>query len=150
MSWDPSMGYYGGSFDADDEYEEQDDYQPPQQRQRNAPKSPGLRQHMKAITQENRQLKKELEDSKAALMELMEGDSPQASNGAYPRSTLTDAERLQVERMQSMGVLGVASPSGTQAEQISRINNARTPQELTEYLRSQGSVIGTNYEGMGY
>lgn len=149
MSWEAenSMGYYGAGYAA--EYEEQDEYEPPQ-RQQSAPRSPGLRSHIRAITTENKALKKELEDQKAALAELMEGDGHQPSHGA-PTPRLTDAERLQYERMQAMGVVGVAAPAGTQAEQIARINAARSPEELMDYLRSQGNTSGTgSYNGMGY
>jgi len=149
MSWDPSMGYYGG--DADDEYEEQDDYQPPQRQQRNAPKSPGLRAYMKQQANEIKALKRQVEQQQSMLGELLEGgDSPQLSQGV-PQSRLTDAEQQQMQRMMAMGVLGVAGPQGTQNEQINAIRAARSPEELTNYLRSQGSVTGTdNYSGMGY
>ncbi|MFI1044991.1 hypothetical protein ACH4U3_04120 [Streptomyces griseoruber] len=141
------MGYYDGNDYAADEYEE---YEEPQQRQQ--PRSPGLRAHLKAITAENKALKKELESQKAALQELMEGESPQLSRDTYApnSSTLTAEEQMQIQRMQSMGTLGVAAPAGTQAEQVQRIRAAKSPDELMEYLRSQGSGIGMNYEGMGY
>ncbi|MFJ9245583.1 hypothetical protein [Streptomyces sp. NPDC101776] len=145
---DYSMSYYstGGVFDDDEPYGYEEEPQP----QQNAPRSPGLRAHVKAITAENRQLKKELEEQKAALMELMEGDSPQASN-AYPNSRLTQAEILQLTRMQEAGAVGVAAPMNTQLELISRIQNATSPQELMDFLHSQGNTNSTqSYQGMGY
>ncbi|MFD9584493.1 hypothetical protein ACFWBM_07380 [Streptomyces sp. NPDC059980] len=147
---DYSMGYFGGGYAYDgDEYEEFEEQ--PQQRQQNAPKSPGLRAHMKAITTENKQLKQELEEQRAALAELMEGDGSQMFQPGPPRTAVSDAEVMQMQRMQSMGAFGTAAPSGSQAEQVSRIRNAKSPDELMEYLRSQGSVHGTmNYDGMGY
>lgn len=144
------MGYFGGgdSYGAD-EYEEQDYYQPPPQRQ-NTPRSPGLRAAMRQMASENKALKQELETQKAMLQELMEGDAPQLSQGSRPVSRLTDAEQLQMEHMVSTGAMA-APPMGSQAEQIARIRNARSPQELADYLRSQGNTNGTmNYEGMGY
>ena len=105
---------------------------------------------MKAITTENRQLKEELAAVQASLQELMEGESPQLSRGAYPNSRLTPEEQLQLTRMQQMGVMGVAAPAGTQEEQIRQIRAAKSPEALTEYLRSQGSVVGQNYEGQGF
>ncbi|WP_367325354.1 hypothetical protein [Streptomyces sp. HUAS ZL42] len=150
MSFD--MGYYGSDPYGDaaeyEEFEEQ-----PQQRQRNAPRSPGLRAHMKAISAENKALKKQLDEQKAMLQELMEGDSsPQQPNaGGHPRSPLlTPEEQMQYQRMISIGAVHAAPPMGSQQEQINAIRNTKNPQELIDYLRSQGSTIGTNYEGMGY
>ncbi|WP_458246328.1 hypothetical protein [Streptomyces sp. MAI_2237] len=149
MNYGGGFGYYGGD---PDEYEQDDeDFEPQPQQRRNAPRSPGLRAHMKAITAENRQLKKELEEQKAALAELMEGETLQPSQGAYPNSRLTQEEQLQIQRMQEQGVVGVAAPAGTQAEQIRQIRNAETPDALMAYLRSQGNSAGTqSYNGMGY
>ncbi|MEU3981782.1 hypothetical protein AB0F77_17060 [Streptomyces sp. NPDC026672] len=142
------MGYYDGNeYDAD-EYEEFEEA-PPQQ-QRNAPRSPGLRAHVKAITAENVALKRELESQKAMLQELMEGDAPQISQSPYPNSRLTPEEIMQYQRMQSMGAVGAAPPAGTQEEQIRQIRAAKSPEELTQYLRSQGSMTGMNYTGVGY
>lgn len=144
------MGYFGGGdgYDADDDeygYEE-----PSQRQQRNTPRSPGLRAYMKQQAQEIKALKKQVEEQQAMLGELLEGDSPQSSQGV-PHSRLTPEEQLQMQRMQEQGVVGVAAPAGTQAEQIARINAARSPQELTDYLASQGNQTGTgNYNGMGY
>ncbi len=139
------MSYYNGSdYDAD-EYE---DYEEPQ-RQRSAPRTPGLRAAMKAMRSEIAALKKERDELKSMNDELME-DSSQPSQGTYPRSTLTQAEQLQVQRLQEMGVLGVSAPSGTQAEQIAQMNQCRNAQELQDYLRSQGAPLAQNYSGMGY
>lgn len=146
------MSYGGDGYFVDADEEEQDEYyeELPQQRQRNAPKTPGLRAHLKSISAENKALKKQLDEQKAMLAELMEADGPQLSNGAYPNSRLTPEEQMQIAHLQSMGAMG-AAPSGSVADQIQRINAAKSPQELEEYLRSQGNTNGTqSYQGQGY
>lgn len=152
MSWD--MGYYGGNdgYGADDDGY---DFEEPPQQQRAAPRSPGLRSHMRAITAENKALKKELEEQKAALAELMEGDTsiqPQAAGYQHPRSPLLTPEEIaNYQRMVNTGAVQAAAPAGTEAELVSRIRNAESPDALMEVLRSQGNTMGTaNYNGMGY
>ena len=143
-----SMGYYGG--DADD-YTTADAYEYERQRQQNAPRTPGLRQHLNAITRENATLKKQLDEQKAMLQELMEGDSqPGTPAGGMP-PLMTQAEQADYQHMLSQGTAQVAAPMGTQAEQIARIRNAKSPDELMEYLRSQGNTNGTqSYNGQGF
>ncbi|MFG3205001.1 hypothetical protein [Streptomyces sp. NPDC048192] len=140
------MGYYDGNeYDAD-EYEEQDQYEEqPQQRQRNAPRSPGLRQAMRQLNAENQQLKRELDETKAMVQELVDDEAATRNRlfqqqSGHPRSPrLTQEEMQQMQRMQEMGVLGVAAPMGTQREQAARIQNCKTPEELMAYLQSQGN-----------
>lgn len=155
------MGYYGGGdgYNADGGYEEQDDYQPPQRQRRDGQ---GLRAYAQRVQAENAALKEQLREREEALRDLMgqapqgAGNAPQANGsqpGGYqhPRSPmLTPEEQMQMQRMVEMGVMA-APPQGTQAEQITRMRNAQSPQELMEYLRSQGNANGTgNYQGMGY
>ncbi|MGW5475424.1 hypothetical protein [Streptomyces sp. NPDC004008] len=148
------MGYYDGNEYEADEYEEFEEQ--PQQRQP-APRSPQLRQYVKQMASENKALKKQLDEQKAMLQELMDDNSStsgfqQQGGYANPRSPrLTPEEQMQVQRMQEMGVVGVAPPMGTEREQAARIQNAKSPEELMEYLRTQGNANGTgNYQGMGY
>lgn len=160
MSWDYGMGYgygSGGGYDADAEYEEQDQYEEqPQQRQRQTGK--GLRAYAQRVNKENQDLKRRLAEVEEANRDLM-GQDPQmpgAPQNGGPQAGgqrplfASDAEAMQFQHMLAQGVVGVAPSMGTQAEQIARIRNARSPEELTEYLRSQGTPLGQNYEGMGY
>ncbi|MGW4991884.1 hypothetical protein ACWEQ3_30230 [Streptomyces mirabilis] len=147
---DYSMGYYGFS---DDEYEIVEEEVPPQ---RQAPKSPGLRSHLRAITKENAEMKKQLEEQKAMLQELMSEENPAAggfqSGGrqGVARPFASDAEQMQYQRLQQMGAMP-AAPMGSEAEAIARIRNAKSPEELMEFLRSQGNTQGSqSYNGMGY
>ncbi|MEV6049729.1 hypothetical protein [Streptomyces sp. NPDC052107] len=152
-----SMGYYDGNEYAD-EYEEQDQYeeQPPQRQRRDGQ---GLRAYAQKVQRENAALKEKLREQEDAIRDLMGGQSPQPAGGApqniltqQPHSPrLTQAEMMQMQRMQEMGVVGVAAPMGTDREQAARIQNAQSPQELMDYLQSQGNQNGTgNYQGMGY
>jgi hypothetical protein len=154
------FGYYGQDPDEyADEYEEQEEPQP-QPRKRGGQ---GLRAYAQSVDKENQTLKAKLREQEEAIRDLMangpqaagvapQGTGPQQNimqNGHSPR--LTQEEMLQAQRMQEMGRLGVSPSAGTQAEQIARIRNASSPEELTEYLRSQGATqMGQSYEGMGY
>ncbi|MET7720082.1 hypothetical protein [Streptomyces mirabilis] len=155
MSYD--MGYYGGGdgFDAD-EYEIIEEE--PQQRRRSG-QGQGLRAWSQRVQAENADLKRRLAEMEDATRDLL-GSSPQAAGapqnnimqaGGNPHSPiLTQAEMQQLQRYQSMGMYG-APNQGSEAEMISRINNAKNADELTEYLRSQGmNNTLPNYNGTGY
>lgn len=154
------MSYGGDGYYADADYQqlyeeqEEEDFDPQPQQRRNAPRSPGLRAHMKQITAENKALKKQLDEQKQMLQELMD-DGSSAAGGApggppvQARPFASDAEQMQYQHMLSQGAMA-APPSGSQAEQINAIRSAKSPDELVAYLRSQGSAVGQNYEGMGF
>ncbi|WP_432020422.1 hypothetical protein [Streptomyces sp. 1222.5] len=163
MSWDYGMGYGGGGYDADeyDEQEQQDQYeeQPPQRQRRDGQ---GLRAYAQRVQKENADLKEKLRAQEEALRDLV-GQAPQSAGfapqntgpqGGYPHprsEMITPEQQMQISRMQEMGVLGTAAPLGTEREQAVRIQNAKSPQELLDYLASQGNQHGTgNYQGMGY
>ncbi len=152
MSWETQnmgYGYYGGGDEYDaDAYEAEFEEQPPQ-RQRQAPRSPGLRAYMKQQASEIKTLKQQVEEQKAMLAELMEGDSPQPSQGAYPRSRLTEAEQIQYQRLAEMGAVGVAPPAGSDAEMAARIRATRSADELRQLLAGQGAPLMQNYNGTG-
>ncbi|MET8534023.1 hypothetical protein ABZV67_19295 [Streptomyces sp. NPDC005065] len=148
MSYD--MSYYGSDGGYESGEYEPDQYEEPQQRQQNAPRSPGLRAHVKQLTSDNKALKQQVQDQAAALAELMGDDSPQQAASQPPTSRLTQAEQMQYSRLQEMGVMG-APPMGSDAEQARRVRSCKSPEELAEYLVSQGNTLGTmSYQGMGY
>ncbi|MFF8019823.1 hypothetical protein ACFZDJ_01590 [Streptomyces sp. NPDC007896] len=157
---DYSMGYYGGNDDYAAMYEEQDPYeeQPPQ-RQRGGQ---GLRNYAQGVAKENADLKRRLQEQEDAIRDLMAngqqpaGGAPQTT-GSQPggsqmlaRPFASDAEQMQYQHLLSQGAMP-AAPMGSQAEQVARIQNAQSPQELMDYLRSQGNTQGMqSYNGQGW
>ncbi|KUJ38964.1 hypothetical protein ADL25_22280 [Streptomyces sp. NRRL F-5122] len=155
------MGYYGGGgayggFDPD-EYEEQQIEEQPQQRQRGGQ---GLRAYAQRVQAENAELKARLQEAEEANRDLL-GQGPQGTGYApqniltqqngNPRSPiLTQEEMMQMQRLQEMGVQA-APPLGSDREMANRIQNAASPEELMDILRSQGNTNGTqSYNGQGW
>lgn len=160
---DYSMSYFGGGDYGADPYEgyEVVEEEEPQPRKRGGQ---GLRNYAQRVDAENQDLKRRLAELEEANRDLL-GQNPQSPGyapqngqqavGQPERRPMThtpfasDAERMQYQYLLSQGSMA-AAPMGSEAEMVARIRNARTPEELTELIRSQGGQIGQNYEGMGY
>ncbi|WP_339128808.1 hypothetical protein WJM95_07675 [Streptomyces sp. f51] len=158
MSYD--MGYYGGGYGFDaDPYEEQEEQEEQPQPRKSG--GQGLRSYAQRVDRENQDLKRRLAELEDANRDLLggsphsPGNAPQNGGPQPERRPIlatpfaSDAEQMQYHHMLSQGNMS-AHPAGSEAEQIARIRNARNAEELTEYLRSQGSQIGQSYDGMGF
>ncbi|MFF4306997.1 hypothetical protein [Streptomyces sp. NPDC001601] len=163
MGYDYGMGYgydSGSAYDADAEDFERYEEEPQMPSQRRGGQS--LRNYAQRVDAENQDLKRRLKELEEANRDLL-GNGPQSpgnapqNGGPQPdgyqsiRSAggLTQAEQQAYRVMQQSGAM-TAPPMGSEAEQIARIRNAKSPDELTEYLRSQTGSTVTNYEGQGF
>ena len=122
---------YDGYGDEDD-----DGFEPPEPPRKGT--GQGLRQYLKSVQAQNRELRQTVENQEAMLRALAEETPP--TQGRQPNSTLTSAEQVQAQRMQEMGVIGAAPPQGTDNEQANRIAACKSVDELNDLLTSMGNT----------
>lgn len=71
------------------------------------------------------------------------GQGQAQGQGGAAASTVPAEGQAALQQLQGMGTQAGA-PAGSDAEQISQMRNAQTPEQLMQYLNSQGNPYGYN------